>query len=348
MQPRDIESDRLLLACLAPSTPGTLAEALAALPPEKLEALGTRAASHRIGTLVQRHVAALPDPPPAAAEALNGIRAKVAETNGTLFRNLAAMMDAFASAGLRLAVLKGAALAGPIYGDVTLRSMRDIDVLVPKDQLAPAEQLLLEIGYTQENPAPIDLCCAVNLHIAPFTRDDGTDVDVHWTIEQPTSPFPIDPAQLWEHVRSAELAGRTATILGDAHQLLHLCLHMSYHHGFEVTLQPVCDIAWLVAARGEVLDWEEVAGWAEAWEVGRLVGMCLAVANDLLQAGVPARVLVRLLPGELDRKMVAVVGRHVLSHPRLHPDETASTRRMILQWMRQLTGRPRRDTPVAV
>lgn len=55
----------------------------------------------------------------------------------------------FQEKGISTLVLKGAPLAQKIYGDVSLRMSKDIDLLVPLKDLEKAENILREEGYEQ-------------------------------------------------------------------------------------------------------------------------------------------------------------------------------------------------------
>lgn len=64
--------------------------------------------------------------------------------NMILFDELGRVLEAFNEAGIDVIVLKGAALAQTIYPDIALRPMGDVDLLVKKEGLEKAENLLIQ------------------------------------------------------------------------------------------------------------------------------------------------------------------------------------------------------------
>ena len=61
----------------------------------------------------------------------------------------------FDSAGLTLSVLKGPGLSQRLYGDMTLRHSKDLDLLVPPAQLWQACELLQAEGFTLLDAPPL-------------------------------------------------------------------------------------------------------------------------------------------------------------------------------------------------
>ena len=50
-----------------------------------------------------------------------------------------------------LLVLKGPVLAVDLYGDVSLRTSGDLDILIPINDLDKAENFLLKLGYEKDD-----------------------------------------------------------------------------------------------------------------------------------------------------------------------------------------------------
>ncbi|MEN8218321.1 MAG: nucleotidyltransferase family protein [Pseudomonadota bacterium] len=84
-------------------------------------------------------------------------------------------------------VLKGAHLAQNVYGNIALRPMNDIDILVRKTDLLKAEKNMLEIGYSSPRQNEIQVACAKHHHLPPLIKQGRVPVDIHWTIGHPSS-----------------------------------------------------------------------------------------------------------------------------------------------------------------
>jgi hypothetical protein len=66
--------------------------------------------------------------------------------NMYLYAELKRILDAFSEKGVEVIVLKGAALAKTVYGDIGLRPMGDIDLLVKREDLPRAEKTMSGAG----------------------------------------------------------------------------------------------------------------------------------------------------------------------------------------------------------
>ncbi|MFB0526462.1 MAG: nucleotidyltransferase family protein, partial [bacterium] len=72
-------------------------------------------------------------------------------------------------------------LAEVVYGDIALRRMADMDLLVKKGDLSRVEEKLLEIGYTpHEDNAQFAEDCSHFVYLPP---PESLPVEVHWNIQ---------------------------------------------------------------------------------------------------------------------------------------------------------------------
>ncbi|MCK4529160.1 signal peptidase I, partial [candidate division WOR-3 bacterium] len=65
-----------------------------------------------------------------------------AARNALIFKELGKALETFRKAGLQVIVMKGAALAEAVYGNLALRPMADVDLLVKKETLRQVDELL--------------------------------------------------------------------------------------------------------------------------------------------------------------------------------------------------------------
>ena len=108
----------------------------------------TQAARHAVAPLIyyalKEEDAVLPDH---VKEKLATAYYQTALHNTLLYERLGKIVDAFNTAEVPVILLKGAALAQNVYGNVALRPMGDLDFLVRKEKMSRAERLLVELGY---------------------------------------------------------------------------------------------------------------------------------------------------------------------------------------------------------
>src|SRR5262249_37110721 len=164
----------------------------------------------------------------------------------TLARNLLYMkaldgaLDAFAAARVPVQPLKGALLLETLYGgDLGVRAMGDLDLLVRPDTLQRASRALLDIGYQQVGLGQIRYAPSMTHHLV-FVRM-GVVIELHYRL---TSALGVDGdgELFFRESRPIVFRDRTLDVARDELQLYFTLLHAALH-GF------VHHRAWIVDAR---------------------------------------------------------------------------------------------------
>jgi len=181
-------------------------------------------------------------------------------------------------------VLKGGALARRWYGDVSLRPIADVDLLVPASDAVRARQALMEAGYrggSREPPAYHDL--PLEMPGSP------SSIELHYELTDLQLPHPIVFEDL--HARAITLDGSDALVrtLGPEDTLVHLCVHVLRHVSFDGgwTLLQLCDITRHLEAF--TIDWELFDARTDETGLGHGGSAVLSLAALLCGATVPAR-----------------------------------------------------------
>jgi hypothetical protein len=234
--------------------------------------------------------------------------------NAVYLRGTRGIAAALTGAGIPVLLLKGVHLCRFVYAEPALRSMADVDLMVPRDRLAEAERIVLALGYGPVPRPDLEEFCSRWHHLAKLYKPGAPVLEVHWTIERPVSPFRIDLAGLWSRARPAILEGVPVLLLAPEDLLLHVALHGSYHHGFNWSaLKGVVDLDVVVAKHGAELDWDALAERANAWGVSGFIYTALRLATTILHTPVPAPVFDALRHEPADDAVVELARRHVLS-----------------------------------
>jgi len=306
----DIGAAGLLLRCLsAGGEPAPEVPAAAVNWNEVTEA----AVQHRLAPLLYRRlkqVGARAFVPPDVWERLRLACLASASRNARLLGELGTLLRCLRSSGVRVIVLKGAFLAEAVYEDVALRHMVDVDLMVPRSKLPAACAALLDTDRVLRLPTDIRPGFGSRWELR-LPVDAG--VDFCWTIEVPGGRSRLDLAGLWNRTRPAVVAGVEVLGLSPEDLLLHLCLHASHRHGLGDGLRPLFDIAETIRRYQDEMDWTQVVDRACEWVASRYVGLALHLVRSMLGAGVPDRVLERLVPGGPDPRMLATARESVLA-----------------------------------
>jgi hypothetical protein len=176
------------------------------------------------------------------------------------------VVDTCASFGAKPLLLKGISISEQHYPAPHLRSMTDIDVLVPEGRYDEIEATLVERGYELSS---IDMG-ADGAHGQPL-RDRRRDVwvELHTSMFPPSSPLqghpvfaqPTDPAVAVDSV----FQGRAVHRLRDEAQLLYIAAYWSRDLSMQsihpTFITPLLDAIVLIRASGTTMSWEQLAQW---------------------------------------------------------------------------------------
>ncbi|MFM2484965.1 nucleotidyltransferase domain-containing protein [Celerinatantimonas yamalensis] len=181
-------------------------------------------------------------------------------------------------AGIAHIALKGSYLSYFVYPNPALRPMRDIDLLIPDEQLMAAYQLLLAQGYVHppKYQGDVQSAQAMLKHLMPLQSPSQVVVELHNKVlnpdDWPGEDLTTDP-HFWARCRDVDMAGRTIHFMSATDLLLHLIIHASYDHKFNNGPLILSDIAFLI--QKEPIDW--ALFWQKAEEGGGCDGCSLVL-----------------------------------------------------------------------
>ncbi len=299
---------------------------------EQWKAICHCATLHGVAPLLHRHLAQQTSglwAPPAIAQTLEAHRHATAHFNLRLYSQLARVLEVFQSGGIPVVLLKGAHLARWVYDSVTLRTMGDLDLLVPKPQLEQAESLLLQAGYRRARHAGGRHRLPDRHQLSPLVKPGAVPIELHGAILRTHNPFAIDLDGLWKRVRPISLAGIETLVLSVEDLLLHLCLHTSYQHGFSQGIRPLYDIAEVVRGAGGQVDWDILVHRCQEWSIQAHTYLPLYVTQKLLGANVPADLLNELKPISADSLDLTPFQRRLLAN---HKDFSSHFDHLVGVW----------------
>jgi hypothetical protein len=291
----------VLLACLRPEAPAGQAASLAAqLAPADWEALLQLARRHGVTPLLYHRLQRLAPAIPISSDLLRVLHTDYLATaarNTQLYHDLGTALRLFRRETIPVIVLKGAHLAQAVYGNIALRPMGDVDVLIRRADLPQVEALLLSNGY-RSDPQNGPGMEAGHFHfIYHHQAPAGLMLEVHWHILPPSQADFVDLDGMWQRAEPANLAGVETQVFSPTDLLVHICLHL-YHHRFEANLRALCDIAEVVCRRPGDLDWQQLSDGLRLEIARKVVYLALCLARDLLETPLPGDALCALYAGD--------------------------------------------------
>lgn len=252
-------------------------------------------------------------PPPAIAEQLRQMYLASATRHVRLFQELGHILRALQAADLPVIPLKGACLAEAVYGNLALRQMEDVDVLVKPADLAKALDVLRTIGYVAAHPFEIEVKRQLHQHMPPLSKRDGVTLELHWTIVNPLDYVHFDDNdldQLWSRATPAKIGGVQVLMLSPTDLLLHLCLHASVQHCFDgIGLRGFWDMALVIRRYGDEINWEQLTRRVNQWGIANGVHLALQLTEEWTGVVMPAPVMHSRMPATFDDAAIGWV-RH--------------------------------------
>ncbi len=317
----ETEIASLLLDCLHQDESRISAARLAALSPADWQLFLALAKEQKVDSLLYHRLTSRGWAEAVPAEVLSTLQAAYhanAVKNLRLQSELASVVAALHDGEIPVIALKGAHLALAVYDQPALRMMTDLDLLVPTRDLETAAAILEAQGYRPLQPYKVGVNFkTIYRHLPRFVKPQAIPIELHWNIASPVLAHCIDPAELWERAVPLHLADVDALGLSVEDLLLHLCYHTSYPHQFEFGLRPSCDIAELIRHHGEALAWPQVVQRTQRWQWERGVYLALRLAQELVGAAVPEKVLRELRPAALDESLVTTARMQIFTEKRL-------------------------------
>lgn len=219
-----------------------------------------------------------------AVEALAELRTKVRYDTMLLLGRAEQALDLLAGAGVKPVALKGLDFLHRIYPEVDLRATDDVDLLIRRDDLAPALEVLREAGW-QLPPEPKTTHYIRSSHHLPL-RSPGpihVEFELHWNLAQ-SERYAIDVDALFERAIPLDIAGRQLLRLEDNDVVAHLLIH-HFSHYFDRRLKWLVDLQRL--DRRVAIDWDKVAARVGEWGGSAAAGISLAHLHKLSPELIP-------------------------------------------------------------
>jgi len=237
--------------------------------------------------------------------------------NMQLYHEVGKVLGLLRHENIPVIVLKGVHLAELVYGNIALRPMGDVDVLVHKDDLMRVEAALLGMGY-----APVECHRQIaedNWHFVYGLPNRELFVEVHWNFLPSMYRFKIDIDGHWERSRQAIIAGVEVSVLCPEDLLLYLCLHTSKHL-FEMGLKPLYDIFETIRYYGKEIDWKQVQLRSEQWGEAKCVYLTFRLVRELLGASVPDDLMKAIKPSDFDERFMVLAKERIFAYGHWNSD----------------------------
>ncbi|WP_338470951.1 nucleotidyltransferase family protein [Niallia sp. XMNu-256] len=199
-----------------------------------------------------------------------------------LSKEMEQLSKLFTENHIPLLFLKGPVIAAHLYGDLSLRTSKDLDILIQIKHIERVEEILIDLGYEKE-PVLSVLPFVLNdwkwgkHHIVYYHPQKQMMLEIHWRLE----PFPSkEPSfnELWERKRVSVITNEPVYFLGEEDLFTYLVSHGARHGWFR--LRWLLDIDKMLR---KGLDIEKSIQQLKQYHRGHVGGQALILTSELLR-----------------------------------------------------------------
>ena len=232
--------------------------------------------------------------PPEQLEYLGGRYALQRQRCDEILLEAAHIQDTFKAAHQSVLFLKGLFVAQQFYGDMHQRFHWDIDILVPREDVLAADQLLRGLGYGK-----LSLVLVGNNAMTRFThtydyhkRIAGPDqsvhrqylpLDLHWSLRSHFS-FCLEYENIWKQHEECQLQGRSFPVLSTEYALVMNVLGIFCDIELGTTrLKSFLDLYKMLDAVDSGMDWDAFFEQRTNENIFRIVLNVIDLLLDVLE-----------------------------------------------------------------
>jgi Uncharacterised nucleotidyltransferase len=193
-----------------------------------------------------------------------------------LTQSLIKLLNLLESNQINVLPFKGPLLASSVYGNLSLRQIADIDILVRKEDFQKVVDLLVAQGYCLVVEVPWEN------HL--IGKDGITNIDIHYDIVPKHLSCSISDNYWWENLENFSLAGKSIASLSPEAWFLILCFNGNKECW--QSLNRICDVAEVITAYPQ-LDWKQIMDMVNQHGCKRIIFISLLLANNILNIPIP-------------------------------------------------------------
>ncbi len=177
--------------------------------------------------------------------------------------------------------IKGPALSYTLYGDISMRLSRDLDILADPSKIRHIDRLLIKSGYTRDQkssaltPKQEKQYVKTYAHYTYLNYNTGVQIELHWVLSNDYYDIPfINYRNRQEEI---SLLGQTLTVLKEEENLVYLIYHGS-KHAWE-RLVWICDVYHMI--KYKPLDWDYIIERAGSLGIMHMLGQTFLLLSLL-------------------------------------------------------------------
>ncbi|SMF92131.1 Uncharacterised nucleotidyltransferase [Paenibacillus uliginis N3/975] len=150
-----------------------------------------------------------------------------------LTRELCVVCRTLNDQGIRSIVLKGPVLALHLYGELSHRTSKDLDILIDTNDVERTKKVLEKLGYCPDNTDAHLFWKKKSHHISFLHSLHSTQIEIHWRLNPDIISSPSFE-ELWQNKKIMVIYNQEFNHLGDEDLFAYLADHGARHGWFRL------------------------------------------------------------------------------------------------------------------
>ncbi|MBT2679839.1 nucleotidyltransferase family protein [Bacillus sp. ISL-35] len=173
--------------------------------------------------------------------------------------------------------LKGPVLAADLYGDISMRTSGDLDILIPMNDLQRTNDLLESLGYKKDEyiQTVLNDWTWRHHHFTYYNSTKRIKVEIHWRLNPAPNKEP-GFSELWNRKRKSNITFYPIYFLGKEDLFYFLVTHGA-RHGWS-RLRWLLDIHQIMK---QELDWDSINKLLRKFQATRIGGQSIILSSQL-------------------------------------------------------------------
>lgn len=227
--------------------------------------------------------------------------------NSLLEKEILLVIEAAEHKQIKIMPFRGFDFMHRLYGNLALRIMADVDILIKDTDLPQIKEIISLLGYKRSKHDldknernGFDIC---------FEKEISTNfmlyIEIHRLLA-PARPHKLNLPLLWERENKLSVNGQTVYCLSAEDALLSIALHLK-RHTRRLNLKFIIDSSELLNSAGNQLDWPYIKNSAKENSFRVSVYACLYLSKELLNAKIPEEAYAGISPSALKKYLLRML-----------------------------------------
>ncbi|MBL7198150.1 MAG: signal peptidase I [Candidatus Omnitrophica bacterium] len=222
-----------------------------------------------------------------------------------LFSDISKLLKEFNILGLKVIALKGCSLAEQLYQDFSLRPMKDVDILVKKDDWPQIKLTLSKFNFKSiKDPLELNLLAGISID-QQIGYENKNQTKIEFKFNLFILDFPdFNTKDYWQDCIKIKVGGIDTYSLSVENQIVYLSSRM-ISCGFRNLLW-FCDLRELINTYKEKINWEKIIIKAREKKVTVALYNSLLILDKELSVDIPEEVLTAFKPTASRQKLFSI------------------------------------------